>query len=163
MKKALKPVPDGMHTVTANLFFNGNCSEAIDFYKKAFNAELVGDAVYSPDGKTVMHAMLKIGDSNIMMADAYPGGWEKGPIDGATASLFLYVEDCDALYNQALNAGCQTISEMMDAFWGDRMGKVKDPFGHTWSIATFKWEMTPEEIEKGQEEWLKSMSQSPAV
>lgn len=160
MKKALKPVPEGMHNITPELWFNGNCAEAIDFYKKAFNAQLAGEVHYSPDGKSVMHAMLRIGDSNIMMADAWPGGWEKGPVDGATAALFLYVEDCDALYNQALGAGCEMMYEMMDAFWGDRMGKVKDPFGHCWSIATAKWEMTPEEIQKGQDEWFRSTAQS---
>lgn len=163
MKKALRPVPEGMNTVTTELWFNGNCNEAVNFYKKAFNAAVAGDIAYGPDGKSVMHAMIRIGDSNIMMADAWPGGWEKGPIDGITAGIFLYVDDCDALYHQSVNAGCKVMSEMMDAFWGDRMGKVKDPYGHSWGIASCKWEMTPEEIQKGQEEWLKSMSQSPAV
>jgi PhnB protein len=154
--KALKKVPDGMNTVTTELWFNGNCLQAIDFYQKAFGAELAGEKALAPDGKSVLHAMMKIGDSNIMMADAWPGNWEKGPDNSSTAGIFLYVENCDELYNRALSAGCEVVNEMMDAFWGDRMGKVKDPYGHCWSIASHKWDMTPEEIAKGQEEWLKS-------
>lgn len=155
--RSTKPVPEGMNTITTELWYNGNCREAIDFYQKSFNAELMGDISFGPDGKSVMHAMLKIGDSNFMMADAWPGAWEKGPVDHTTAGIFLYVEDCDSVYDKALNSGCTVMIEMMDAFWGDRMGKVKDPFGHTWSIASNKWIMTPEEINKGQEEWLKTV------
>ncbi|NJK86239.1 MAG: hypothetical protein HC906_09965 [Bacteroidales bacterium] len=101
--------------------------------------------------------MIKIGDSNIMMADAWPGSWETGPVNNATAGIFLYVEDCDTVYKSAVDNGCEVINEMMDAFWGDRMGKVKDPFGHCWAIASLKWIMTPEEIMRGQEEWLKTV------
>jgi uncharacterized glyoxalase superfamily protein PhnB len=92
-----------------------------------------------------------------MMADAQPGRWEQGPTDSTTMSIFLYVEDCDAVYNRAVAAGCEVIEEMMDAFWGDRMGTVKDPFGHCWSLATYKWVYTEEEMKKNQEEWLKSI------
>lgn len=156
-KKAPHPIPEGMHHITAHLWFNGNCREAVDFYQKAFGAELHSPMVDGPDGKSVMHAMLKFGDSNIMMADAWPGNWEQGPKDYATTGLFLYTEDCDALFQQALNAGCEEMEEMMDTFWGDRMGKVKDPFGHAWAIATYKWVMTPEEMKKGELEWLKTL------
>jgi PhnB protein len=158
--KALKPVPEGMNTITTELYYNGNCLQAIEFYKKAFGATTIGEIAKGPDGKSVMHAMLKIGDSNIMLADAWPGNWETGPKNTATAGLFLYVEDCDKLYNQAVKAGCIVVNEMMDAFWGDRMGKVKDPFGHCWSIASLKWILTPEEISKGMDEWMKSVASS---
>jgi len=156
-KKAPNPIPEGMQQLTAHLWFNGNCREAVDFYQKAFGAELHSPMVDGPDGKSVLHAMLKIGDSNLMMADAWPGNWEQGPKDHATTGLFLYTEDCDALFERALNAGCEEMDEMMDTFWGDRMGKVKDPFGHVWAIATHKWIMTPEEMKKGELEWLKTL------
>ncbi len=153
--RALKPVPDGMNTVTTHLFYNGNCRQAIEFYKKAFNATLVGNIADSPDG-SVMHAMIRIGDTNIMMADATPGsfGAPSGPV---SAYLMMYTDQCDAIYNQAVSSGCSVIYEMMDAFWGDRLGTIRDPYGHCWSIASHTWDLTPQEIAKGQEEWLKSM------
>jgi PhnB protein len=154
--KAPKHIPEGMNTITTELWYNGNCMQAVEFYKKAFGAETIGEISKAPDGKSVIHAMLKIGNSNIMMADVWPGNYETGPVNTATAGLFLYVEDCDKLYNQALKAGCMVVNEMVDAFWGDRMGKVKDPYGHCWSIATFKWVLTREEINKGMEDWMKS-------
>ncbi|UCH66584.1 MAG: glyoxalase/bleomycin resistance/extradiol dioxygenase family protein [Ignavibacterium sp.] len=137
-KNAPKPIPEGLNTVTSHLWFNGNCKEAIEFYKKALGAEARLPAVESPDGKSILHAMLKLGYSNIMMADAWPGQWEQGPKDSATTGMMVYVVDCDALYNRAIDAGCEVVDEMMDAFWGERMGKVKDPFGHCWAIATHK-------------------------
>jgi uncharacterized glyoxalase superfamily protein PhnB len=146
-----------MNTVTTHLFFNGNCAEAIDFYQKAFGAELTSPAVKGPDGKSVMHALLKIGNSHVMMADAWPGMSEQGPKGSTTAGLFLYVADCDRAFDRATKAGCEAIFPMADMFWGDRMGKVKDPYGHCWAIATHKWIMTPEEMQRGQQEWLKSM------
>lgn len=157
VKPAPKPVPEGMNTLTTMLFFNGNCREAIEFYEKAFGAELMGPIVPGPDGKEVMHAMLKFGNSQIMLADAMPGEWEKGPEKFATASLFMYVEDCDSIFKRATAAGCQVRMPMADMFWGDRMGKVKDPYGHCWVIATYKYVLTPEEMQKGQQEWLKSL------
>ena len=157
-KKADKPIPEGMNTATVQLWFNGNCIQAVDFYKRAFNAKQIGEIAKGPDGNTVMHAMIKIGDSNIMLADVWPGRYESGPKGTATASIYLYVEDCDKLYNQAKKAGCEVVDEMMDAFWGDRTGTVKDPYGHCWSIATLKWMFTPEEMAKGQEDWMKSMA-----
>lgn len=156
-KKAPKPIPDWMNTVTAHIWFNGNCKEAVDYYKKVFSAQLLAPPIETPDKKGILHVMLKIGDTNIMMADAIPGQWEKGPELSTTIGFWLYVEDCDDQYNKAVNAGCEIINEMMDAFWGDRMGKVKDPFGHCWAIASQKWLYTDEEIQKNQEEWLKSL------
>jgi uncharacterized glyoxalase superfamily protein PhnB len=156
-KNAPKPVPEGMNTVTSHLWFNGNCKEAIEFYKKALGAESPLPAVESPDGKSILHAMLKLGDTNIMMADAWPGQWEQGPKESATTGMFVYVDDCDALYNRAIDAGFEVVDKMMDAFWGDRMGKVKDPFGHCWAIATHKLILTPEEMEERQKEWFKNL------
>ncbi len=147
-----------MNTVTTHLVFNGNCRQAIEFYKKVFGASLEGEIMDGPDGKTVMHALMRFGNTPMMMADAMPGSWQKGPTDHVTASLFMYVDDCDALYNKALSQGCTVEYPMMDTFWGDRLGNIRDPFGHAWGIATHKWEMTPEEMAKGQEEWLKGMN-----
>ncbi len=153
-KKASKPMPEGMHSVTPYLWFDGDCHQAIDFYQKAFGAELTSPPVPGPGGQTVMHSMLKIGDSNIMMADAWPGSWEHGAGKGATATLWVYVKDCDALFKKAVNAGCEVLMQMEDAFWGDRHGKVKDPFGHCWTIATFQLEFTPKEMSEREQEWL---------
>jgi uncharacterized glyoxalase superfamily protein PhnB len=150
-------VPDGMNTLTTHLWFNGNCAEAVEFYQRAFGAELAEPVVPGPDGKGVMHAMLRFGDSHVMMADAWPGSWETGPEGSATAGLYVYVDDCDRLFKRATEAGCDVIFPVNDMFWGDRMGKVKDPFGHCWGIATHKWVYTPEEMQRGQEDWLKSL------
>jgi PhnB protein len=93
-----------------------------------------------------------------MVADGMPGSYAAGPKDHVTASLFFYVDDCDVVYSKALTEGCTVIYEMMDAFWGDRMGTVKDPYGHVWAIASQKWILSREETAKNQEEWLKSMA-----
>jgi uncharacterized glyoxalase superfamily protein PhnB len=147
-----------MHTLTPHLWFDRNAAQAIGFYQQAFGAELAAPVAHGPDGKSIMHAMLRIGDSHFMMADAWPGAWEKPPVDKATMGLFVYVDDCDRLFDRAVRAGCEVIFPMSDMFWGDRMGKVKDPFGHCWGIATHRWDMTEEEVRQGQAEWLKSMN-----
>ena len=151
------PVPEGMHTVTPQIWFNGNCKEAIEFYQKAFNAKIVGKAIPSPDGNAIWHVILQIGTSRVMMADAIPGGWEKAPTDCETISMWLYVEDCDSSWKQASEAGCTEMFPMDDMFWGDRLGKCKDPFGHVWAIASHKWIYTPEEMKQKQEEMMAMM------
>lgn len=156
-KKAKNPVPESMHTVTVHLWFNGDCKKAVDFYQKAFGMKLVEPPVTTPDGSGILHALLQLGDSPVMMADAWPGGYEQGPKESATAGLYLYVDDCDSLYNRAVAAGCEVAQPIMDAFWGDRNGQVKDPFGHVWSIASRILDLTPEEMEKRQKEWLQSL------
>ena len=158
-EKAPRPVPEGVNSVTVHLWFDGNCSEAIDFYKKAFGVEQIGPPLKTPDGKRILHAVVKLGNSDIMMADAWPGNWEQGPNQSATASLWCYVEDCDALYDRAVKEGCEVMEEIMDAFWGDRSGKVKDPFGHCWSFASQKWILTEEELQERTQEWLKNLEQ----
>ncbi len=157
-ERALQPVPEGMNTLTTYLWFNGNCCEAVEFHQKALGAELAGPVVNAPDGKGVLHAVLKIGNSHFMMADPWPGAWERGPEGAASAGFWLYVEDCDAHFNRATSAGCEKIFPLADAFWGDRMGKVKDPYEHCWAFATHQWNYTPEEMQKGQEEWLESLN-----
>ncbi len=155
-ERAPSPVPEGMNTITTQLFYGGNCSDAIGFYERAFGASVVGEIARGPDGKSIMHAMIQIGNSHVMLADAWPG-YEGAPDGGSTASCWLYVEDCDALWNQAVAAGGEVMFPIMDAFWGDRVGKLKDPFGHCWAIASHKWNYTHAEIVAGQKAWLESM------
>jgi PhnB protein len=156
MAKAKKSVPEGFHTVTPQLTID-NAAQAIDWYKKALGAEELSRAP-GPDGK-LMHAEIKIGDSKIMLNDAVMGN--KGPkmLGGSPASLWLYVDDCDALFNRAVGAGAQIHMPIGDQFWGDRCGNVIDPHGYSWTIATHKEDLTREEIEKRQEEFFKQFAQ----
>ncbi len=158
------PVPDGMHTVTMQLFFNGEAGDAVTFYGQAFDADVRGEVARTPDGN-VMHALLGIGDTHIMLADAWPGGEHRGPSSpgGSTAAVFLYVDDCDAWFERAVGAGCTVRFPIQDMFWGDRVGTVKDPFGHAWSIASHRWDYTAEEIEAGQTAWLSAVAGPPAT
>ncbi len=150
--KAANPVPHGMHTVTPVLNFRGNCSKAIDFYKEAFGATVVGDIATGPGGM-VLNAMLKIGNSILMLSDLMQAS---GPTFGLNANLWIYTDDCDALFNRAVSAGCKAKGPMLDMFWGDRVGALTDPFDNQWSIASQKFVPTPEEMRKSQEEWMKS-------
>jgi PhnB protein len=156
MAKAKKPVPEGYHTITAQLTLD-DAPRAIDWYKNALGAEEVSRSL-GPDGK-VMHAELRIGDSRIMVNDAVMGN--KGPkaLGGSPASLWLYVDDCDALFNRASAAGGQTRMPLGDQFWGDRCGSIADPHGYTWTIATHKEDLTREEIEKRAAEFFKQFAQ----
>jgi PhnB protein len=148
MAKAAKPIPDGQRTVTPHLIVRG-ARQAIDFYKKAFGAVDKG-AMPGPDGKSVVHAELKIGDSFIYLADEFPEMGAKSPqaLGGSGVTIHLYVEDADAVFNRAVAAGAKVSMPIMDMFWGDRYGKITDPFGHEWSIATHKEDLTSEEITK---------------
>lgn len=142
-----KPIPDGYHTATPYLVLQ-NAAGAIEFYKKAFGAtELMRLA--SPGGK-IGHAEIKIGDSPIMLADEVPEMGYRGPraLGGSPVSIMLYVEDVDALFNQAVAAGATVRRPVKDEFYGDRSGNLEDPFGHVWTIATHKEDVSPEEIEK---------------
>jgi PhnB protein len=162
MAKAKKAVPDGFHTVTPQLTLD-DAARAIDWYKKALGAEEVARAV-GPDGK-IMHAEVRIGDSLVMLNDAMMGA--KGPkaMGGSPASLWIYVEDADALFNRAVAAGAQVspgpMGAMADQFWGDRCGTVTDPEGYSWTIATHKEDLSHEEIEQRQTEWMKGFAKQP--
>lgn len=152
----VKPIPDGFHTVTPSLVVK-NAAEAIEFYKKAFDA----NEIYrfpTPDGK-IMHSLIQIGSSFVMVTDEFPVMGSKSPttLEGTPVTLHLYVEDADKIFNQALEAGATVTMPIMDAFWGDRYGVVLDPFGHSWSIATHKIDMMPEELRKAGEEFFASM------
>ena len=158
MAKAKQAVPQGFHTVTPQLTLD-NCAQAIDWYKKALNAEEISRAV-GPDGK-IMHADLKIGDSHVMMNDAMMGGRGPKAIGGSPISLWVYVEDCDALFNRAVAAGGQVhgpMGQMADQFWGDRTGTFVDPHGYQWTIATHKEDLTPDEMKQRQAEFMKNFA-----
>src|SRR5919197_2576720 len=143
---AVKPIPEGYHTITPYLAVD-DAAKAIEFYKRAFGAE-ERVRMPSPDGK-VAHAELQIGDSLVMLSDPFEQSRGKSPkeLGGTTMSLFLYVEDVDEFYKQALDAGAAG-QEPEDMFWGDRLGRVTDPFGHDWQIATHKEDVPPEEMEE---------------
>ena len=155
MAKAKKAVPEGFHTVTPALTLD-DCATAIDWYKKALGVEELTRSA-GPGGK-LMHAEIRIGDSRVMMSDAVMGG--KGPKEygGSPASLWIYVDDCDALFNRAVAAGGQVVMPVADQFWGDRFGAINDPFGYRWSFATHKEDLTREEIERRQVDFFKQMA-----
>ncbi len=144
MAKQAKAIPEGFHTVTPHLIIKG-ASEAIEFYKKAFGAEEV--ARMPGPGGTVMHAEIRIGDSPIMLNDEFPSFGKTGPksIGGTPVTIHLYVNDVDALFDRAVKAGAKVTMPIADMFWGDRYGQIEDPFGHQWSLATHKEDVTPEE------------------
>ena len=153
-----KPVPDGYHTVTPYLTVKG-AAQAIEFYKKAFGAK-EKERMSGPDGKSVMHAEMEIGDSVVMLSDEFPGGSCRSPqsLGGTSASVFLYVPDVDAAYARAVEAGAKPAMPLTDMFWGDRFGRVTDPFGHEWSMATHKEDVPPAEMERRSREFVAQMA-----
>ena len=159
MATAKNAVPEGYHTVTPQLTLD-DAAQAIEWYKKALGAEEGGRAT-GPDGK-ILHAELRIGDSRIMVHDAMMGGKGPNAFGGSPAALWIYVEDCDALFNRAVAAGAQVsggpMGQMQDQFWGDRCGTFTDPQGYTWTIATHKEDLSREEMEQRQAEWMKQFA-----
>ena len=142
---ATQPIPEGYHTATPYLVIDG-ASEAIDYYKKAFGAK--ERMRMEAPGNRIGHAEIEIGDSLVMLADAFPQSTTKAPTElgGTTAGVFLYVEDVDAVVKKAVDAGATVTMEVADQFWGDRFGSITDPFGHSWSIATHVEDVPPEEM-----------------
>lgn len=143
----VQPIPAGYHTITPYLFIKG-AGQALDFYKKAFGAtELMR---FPGPNDTIGHAEIKIGDSIIMLADECLEMGVRGPktIGGSSMCLMIYVEDADARFNQAVAAGAKVVRPLKDQFYGDRSGTLEDPFGHIWTIATHKEDLSPEELKK---------------
>jgi PhnB protein len=142
---ATKPIPEGYQSVTPYLAVD-DAAKAIDWYTKAFGAKerLRMDA---PGGR-IGHAEIEIGDSLVMLSDPFPQASTTPPkeLGGTTASVMLYVEDVDAVAKKAVDAGAIVTMEVADQFWGDRMGSITDPFGHSWSIATHVEDVPPEEM-----------------
>jgi uncharacterized glyoxalase superfamily protein PhnB len=144
-----------MHSVTPHLVCAG-AAKAIEFYKKAFGA-VEGGRMPGPDGK-LMHAMIRIGDSAIMLADEFPEWGSLGPkaLKGSPVTIHLYVEDVDAFAKRAVEAGAKITMPVADQFWGDRYGKLEDPFGHHWSVGTHVRDVSPEEMQKAMKEMAKA-------
>lgn len=139
-------IPEGMHTITPHIVLR-DAAQAIDFYKRAFGAEELGRSL-TPDGK-IMHAMIRIGDSLIMMNDEFPnmGATSAETLGGTNITLHLQTEDVDSLFDRAVKAGAKVTMPVADQFWGDRYGQVVDPFGQRWSLATRVEQLTPDEVE----------------
>jgi len=148
MAGTTKPIPEGFHAVTPHLVVRG-AGEAIEYYKKAFGA-VERFRMPGPDGKTIMHAELVIGDSIIFLCDEFPDMNAKSPmaLQGTPVSIHLYVEDVDTVFNRALAEGGKATMPVQDMFWGDRFGELVDPYGHHWSIASHVEDVPPEELER---------------
>jgi PhnB protein len=155
MARAKSPIPDGHYTVTPQLTLD-NADEAIDWYKKALGAEELSRL--KDDEGRVMHAEIRLGNSRIMLNDVMVG---KGPkaFGGSPASLYVYVENSDSLFNRAVAAGGRvhgSMGALADQFWGDRSGTLIDPFGYQWTIATRKEDLTPQEMGQRRAAWMKT-------
>lgn len=151
---AVKPIPDGYHSVTPYLVVKG-AAKALDYYKQALGAtELF--RVDGPGG-TVGHAEIKIGDSIVMLADEFPQMGFRGPesLGGSPVGLMIYVADVDTQFAQALAAGGTVVKPLQNQFYGDRSGTIKDPFGHLWTISTHVEDVSPEEVARRAAEWAK--------
>ena len=146
-KHQVKPIPDGMHTVTPHLICAG-AADAIEFYKKAFNAVEMGQMA-GPQGK-LLHGLIRIGDSKVMLVDEFPDWGAFGPksLKGSPVTIHLYVEDVDAFVSRAAAAGAKITMPLQDMFWGDRYCKLEDPFGHQWSVATHVRDVSPAEMQE---------------
>ena len=160
-QKPVKPIPDGYHSVTPYLVVD-DAAKAIDFYRRAFGAQEIM-RMSGPQGK-IGHAELKIGDSMIMLSDEMPqaGTRSAKSLGGSPVGIFLYVTDVDTVYNQAVAAGAKAEMPLADQFWGDRYGKLSDPFGHHWSLATHKEDVAPAEMQKRAAEAMAKMGQQHA-
>lgn len=156
---AVRPIPEGYHSITPYIVVD-DASKAIEFYKDAFGADEIMQ-MPGPEGK-IAHAEIQIGDSRIMLSDPFPQSDVRPPSErgGPTASIFMYVDDCDAIFQQAKTAGASVVSELEDMFWGDRFGTLTDPYGHVWSIATHKEDLSDEEMAERSKAAMAQMSQS---
>ncbi len=153
--RTISPIPPGIHTVTPNLVVK-DCAKAMEFYQEAFGAkELM--RMMSPDGRGIWHAEMRIGDSVIYLNDAMdrPAPSRENP---SSTMIWLYVPDCDAVFERAIKAGATAAMPMDDMFWGDRSGMVIDPFGMPWGISTHVKDLSEEEMRRAGEEFAKKMA-----
>jgi PhnB protein len=157
MGSRVEQIPKGFHTATPYLTVKDG-PRAIDFYKRAFGAE-ERFRMDVPGGK-IGHAEIKIGDSIIMLSDEMPQGCCRSPqtLGGTAVNIFLYVRDVDKVFQQAVDAGARITMPVSDMFWGDRFGQVTDPFGHSWSLATHKEDVLPEELHRRAEAAMAKMA-----
>jgi PhnB protein len=159
---AVKPIPEGYHSVTPYLYIRG-AARALEFYKQAFGAKELF-RMTDPTGR-VGHAEIMIGNSPVMLADEHPEMGVRGPesLGGTTSGLCIYVEDVDARFDRAVAAGAKVLRPLQDQFYGDRSGTVTDPFGHVWTIATHVEDVPSEEMHKRAEECMKNMKKQGAA
>jgi PhnB protein len=162
MSKSTKRIPDGFHGVIPHLVVKG-ASPAIEFYKAAFGAWEMA-CMPGPDGKTIMHADLEIGGGHLLLVDEFSFSSCKAPstVGGTSVPLHLYVEDVDAVFSRAIKLGGKVTMPVMDMFWGDRYGKLLDPFGHEWSLASHLEDLTPAEIQERGKTAMAKMGKPPA-
>ena len=144
MPTTVKPIPKGYHSITPSLTCR-DAARAIDFYKQVFDAQELS-RMSAPDGK-ITHAELKIGDSVLFLNDEFPETGSR-QTESSSIYLYLYVTDVDSVFNRAAAAGARTDMPLQDMFWGDRYGKLTDPFGHQWGVATRKENVAPEEVSR---------------
>jgi PhnB protein len=158
MTNAVRPIPEGYHSISPSLTCRG-AARAIEFYKEVFGAtELM--RMPGPDG-TVMHAELKIGDSVFFLNDEFPGMCAAPSGDAMHSSyLFLYTDDVDSVFNRSVTAGCRVDMPLQDQFWGDRYGKITDPFGHQWGLAQHVEDVAPEEMKRRSAEMTAKMAKA---
>ena len=163
MSESVKIIPEGYHSVNPYLVVR-NADRAIEFYKRAFGAE-ERFRMHGPDNKAIMHAELKIGDSVFMLTEESPDMKTLSPesIGGSPVSLYIYVKDVDSIFNQAVSEGATILHPVNDQFYGDRSGHLKDPFGHLWSIATHKKDLSPDELRKAGQAFFEQMSKAKAA
>ena len=159
MTEQVTAIPPGFHTLTPHLTVR-NASEALEFYKKAFGAEVL-HVSRMPMG-TIMHASLRIGDSMLMLNDEMPEYGALSPLStgGTGVTLHIYTRDVDAAFNRAVSAGATVKMPLADQFWGDRYGQVADPYGFSWSIAAHVKDISPEEMQRAQDEALSAMKKT---
>ena len=158
---APQPIPDGYHRITPFIVVEG-ASEAMAFYAEAFGAT---ERMRIPGpGGTIAHAEIEIGDSVVMLSDPFPQSTVKAPTElgGTTVSIFVYVEDVDALFQRAVDAGATVTMPLDDMFWGDRFGSLTDPYGHSWSFATHVEDVPPEEMEERAKQAMAAMASGGA-
>jgi len=139
MAKSTKPIPEGLHSLTPQIVTD-DAAAALELYRRAFGAEVLGQMT-GPDGKSVMHSHVRIGDSTLFVASA-------GFAPPSAGNIFLYVPDVDAVFARATQAGFKTLAPVADMFWGDRWGQVQDPYGNIWQLATHVEDVSPEEMQK---------------
>jgi PhnB protein len=156
----VKAIPQGYHTITPNIVVSDG-AKAIDFYARAFGAE---ELMRLPGpGGGIMHAELRFGDSTVMLGEEMPDMGAKSPkaYGGSPVGFYVYVGDVDASWERAVKAGAKPVMPLANMFWGDRTGRLEDPFGHHWSLAQHIEDLTPEEISKGQEAFFAQMQTAP--
>jgi PhnB protein len=162
MAKDVNPIPEGYHSVTPYLAVDDG-ARAIEFYKKVFGATEVM-RMNGPDGK-VSHAEVKIGDSIVMLGTAPANSGLRSPhsLNASTVSVFVYLEDVDSVFHKAVSAGAKEVQKPENMFWGDRYGRLTDPFGHSWSLATHIEDVTPEEMGRRAQEAAKAAQRAQAA